>query len=218
VNVADFLTRAINLAGGTCQREGDLLRVLEVPANWAGGRVPARYDALYLDHATAPRSARPQEILDDEHDLVQRAIRWIRESRYSRQDDHRMAARLTAAIDQPDLAKVSLWLVTAASRMPLSFLDHRLRCGDSLLGIPAEEVVRPWVADTNGKGSRPKDPVALLISPKHGQGTFDYLAPSGRALCQSFTRAFACLRQLVESVQADPSNFEGHQASIRSRR
>jgi hypothetical protein len=31
-------------------------------------------------------------------------------------------------------------------------------------------------------------------------------------LCQSFARAFACLRQLLESVQADPSNFEGHQA------
>src|SRR5262249_54858519 len=44
-----------------------------------------------------------------------------------------------------DLAKVSLWLVTAASQFPLSFIDHRLQCGDSLLGIPAEEVVRPWM-------------------------------------------------------------------------
>ena len=111
-----------------------------------------------------------------------------------------------------DLAKVSLWLVTAASRMPLTFLDHRLRCGDSLLGIPVEEIVRPWVADSNGKNSKPKDPVALLISPKHGQETFDYLAPSGRALCQLFTRAFACLRQLMDSIQADPSNFEEHRA------
>src|SRR5258707_7677295 len=40
-----------------------------------------------------------------------------------------------------DLAKASLWLITAASGLPLTFLDYRLRHGDSLLGIPAEEVV-----------------------------------------------------------------------------
>jgi hypothetical protein len=115
-----------------------------------------------------------------------------------------------------DLAKVSLWLVTAASRMPLTFLDHRLRCGDSLLGIPAEEVVRPWVpeaAGTTGRSkAKPTNPVDLLISPKHDQETFDYFAPSQNALCQSFTRAFACLRQLLTSIEADPSNFTEHQA------
>ena len=117
-----------------------------------------------------------------------------------------------------DLAKVSLWLVTAASRMPLTFLDHRLRCGDSLLGIPADEVVRPWVPETNGTvgkkakvaSRKPTNAVELLISPKHGQETFDYFAPSQKALCQSFTRAFACLRQLLASIETDPSNFVEH--------
>ncbi|MHC4598157.1 MAG: Eco57I restriction-modification methylase domain-containing protein, partial [Planctomycetota bacterium] len=33
-----------------------------------------------------------------------------------------------------DLAKVSLWLETASSGKPLTFLDHRLRSGDSLIG------------------------------------------------------------------------------------
>ena len=90
-----------------------------------------------------------------------------------------------------DLAKVSLWLVTAASRMPLSFLDHRLQCGDSLLGIPADEVIRPWIRPTsNGstkKTAKPKKaktihPVELLISPSHGQAVFEYDAPSRAAL------------------------------------
>ena len=34
-----------------------------------------------------------------------------------------------------ELAKLSIWLVTLAKGRPLGFLDHSLRCGDSLLGI-----------------------------------------------------------------------------------
>ncbi len=33
-----------------------------------------------------------------------------------------------------ELAKLSLWLATAAKDRPLSFLDHHLRCGNSLIG------------------------------------------------------------------------------------
>ena len=33
-----------------------------------------------------------------------------------------------------DLAKLSLWLATAAKARPLSFLDHHLRCGNALVG------------------------------------------------------------------------------------
>jgi len=34
-----------------------------------------------------------------------------------------------------ELAKLSIWLVTMAKGRPFAFLDHNLRCGDSLLGI-----------------------------------------------------------------------------------
>ena len=40
-----------------------------------------------------------------------------------------------------ELAKVALWLHTFTVGAPLSFLDHHLRCGDSLLGL--------WVGDAN---------------------------------------------------------------------
>ena len=33
-----------------------------------------------------------------------------------------------------DLAKLSLWLATLAKEHPFTFLDHALRCGDSLVG------------------------------------------------------------------------------------
>jgi hypothetical protein len=40
------------------------------------------------------------------------------------------------------LARLSLWLTTLAADRPLTFLDHRLRTGDSLLGVPLAHLVR----------------------------------------------------------------------------
>lgn len=34
-----------------------------------------------------------------------------------------------------ELAKLSIWLITMAKNRPFGYLDHNLRCGDSLLGI-----------------------------------------------------------------------------------
>ena len=39
-----------------------------------------------------------------------------------------------------DLAKMSLWLVTLAKDQPLTFVDHALRHGDSLLGLTREQI------------------------------------------------------------------------------
>jgi hypothetical protein len=51
-----------------------------------------------------------------------------------------------------ELAKLALWLTTAAANKPLSFIDHHLRCGNSLVGIDLDSlVVLP--APGQGKGS-----------------------------------------------------------------
>lgn len=42
-----------------------------------------------------------------------------------------------------ELAKLSLWLKTAAADKPLSFLDHHLRHGDSLIGAWLDDLKRP---------------------------------------------------------------------------
>lgn len=50
-----------------------------------------------------------------------------------------------------ELAKLSLWLLTRASGLPFTFLDHRLICGDSLLGARLEEAGgRAGEAKANG--------------------------------------------------------------------
>ena len=41
-----------------------------------------------------------------------------------------------------ELAKVSLWLHSFTVGAPLSFLDHHLRCGDSLVGIRVRDAIR----------------------------------------------------------------------------
>lgn len=39
-----------------------------------------------------------------------------------------------------DLAKLSLWLATLARDHPFTFLDHNIRCGDSLVGLTRKQI------------------------------------------------------------------------------
>jgi hypothetical protein len=54
-----------------------------------------------------------------------------------------------------ELAKLSIWLITLAKGRPFGFLDHNLRCGDSLLGITNLEQLHYLDLNT-GKGSTKK--------------------------------------------------------------
>jgi hypothetical protein len=56
-----------------------------------------------------------------------------------------------------ELAKLSLWLVTAAADKPLSFLDHHLRHGDSLVGAWLSDLERPPLSSsqTAAEGQEP---------------------------------------------------------------
>jgi len=41
-----------------------------------------------------------------------------------------------------EMAKLSLWLVTMANGRPFTFLDHAIKCGDSLLGVTSLDQLR----------------------------------------------------------------------------
>ena len=66
-----------------------------------------------------------------------------------------VAARCLAGVDANpvavQLARLSLWLTTLARDKPLSFLDHRLRVGDSLVGAVPEDL---WRVPMPGRGRR----------------------------------------------------------------
>ena len=53
-----------------------------------------------------------------------------------------------------ELAKLSIWLVTLAKGRPFGFLDHNLRCGDSLLGIHRLDQLTALSMTPGGKGQQ----------------------------------------------------------------
>jgi hypothetical protein len=50
-----------------------------------------------------------------------------------------------------ELAKLSIWLVTMSKGRPFGFLDHNLRCGDSLLGINKIDQITKFYIDSGKK-------------------------------------------------------------------
>ena len=63
----------------------------------------------------------------------------------------RVAAKCIYGVDRDDmaveLAKLSLWLVTLERNKPFGFLDHALRCGDSLIGVVNERQIERFHVD-----------------------------------------------------------------------
>jgi hypothetical protein len=51
-----------------------------------------------------------------------------------------------------EMAKLSLWLLTLGKDKPFTFLDHAIRCGDSLVGISSDTQLKTFSLDGQGIG------------------------------------------------------------------
>ena len=60
-----------------------------------------------------------------------------------------------------DLARLSMWLVTFAKLHPFTFVDHALRCGDSLVGLSREQLAS-FVWDVRAGISQPAAQVGTI--------------------------------------------------------
>ena len=98
----------------------------------------------WLDGDDAYESPLVERVAAIRHDILQRAreANWVLdEAQLSDQTIIRrmVLKRCIYGVDKNpltvELAKVSLWLHSFTVGAPLSFLDHHLRCGDSLLGL-----------------------------------------------------------------------------------
>ena len=63
-----------------------------------------------------------------------------------------------------ELAKLSLWLTTVAANKPLSFLDHHLRCGNSLIGAEMAKLA------TLPGGEKEQTPLWNFVLKSHTDG------------------------------------------------
>jgi len=63
-----------------------------------------------------------------------------------------------------ELAKLSLWLTTVAANKPLSFLDHHLRCGNSLIGADLDKLA------TLPGGEKEQTPLWNYVLKSHTDG------------------------------------------------
>ena len=93
VDLLDFVQRAVRAAGGRVDNRQNRISI-EPPQLWAAGDVERRY-VFAAGENTA--------MVDHEHPLVQAAIRWVKTSRFSVDDDHRLAYVLTPEVEQEDL-------------------------------------------------------------------------------------------------------------------
>ncbi|WP_255949936.1 Eco57I restriction-modification methylase domain-containing protein [Streptomyces odontomachi] len=95
----------------------------------------------WLRHGLPPEIARDVD-RDDHEQLRQVARRLVADQCLYGVDRDPMAV---------ELAKLSLWLVTLSKGRPFSFLDHALRCGDSLVGVLDMEQVKAFHLDSGAR-------------------------------------------------------------------
>ncbi len=60
-----------------------------------------------------------------------------------------------------EMAKLSLWLITLDKGRPFTFLDHALKCGDSIVGVDLEQLAC-WKLDVAEGAERHFDTVGIL--------------------------------------------------------
>ncbi|MFC7387284.1 Eco57I restriction-modification methylase domain-containing protein [Sphaerisporangium rhizosphaerae] len=136
-----------------------------------------------------------------ERDGLPREVEAALGAEYDRDTLHLYALRLVAArcvygVDRDDmaveLAKLSMWLVTLAKDKPFGFLDHALRCGDSLVGLISESQV-----------------VAFHLDPERGRTLNNRLAGEIDELASSILTEATELRERIEATTVnDPREAE----------
>jgi hypothetical protein len=91
------------------------------------------------------------------------------------------------------LARLSLWLATLARDVPLTFLDHHLRVGDSLVGAGVGDLLRQAPRHARGQGRR--DHTLPLFTADEALAAADAVMPARRQLADLPDDSLARVRQ-----------------------
>ena len=114
-----------------------------------------------------------------------------------------------------DIAKVSLWLTTLRKDRPFTFLDHALRCGDSLLGLTSLDQLEALTLNPGEAGSILLEPAREAIPPHARRGAAG--APADRG--ERCDRAAASGREGDRACRSRPRppRPQGHRRPRRRR-
>jgi len=130
--------------------------------------------------------------------LVQEALREVVATCIHGVDINEMAV---------ELCQVSLWMEAMVPGKPLAFLDHRIVCGNSLLGT-TPELLAKGVPDEAFKLLTGDDKVAITSFKLHnkaeraGQGTFEF-SSSSDDLQHTIAAQYAAIDELPDDDMAD---------------
>ncbi len=105
-----FLHRAVLAAGGTVERHNNALRIA-TPQPWRSLEVQERYESLLPPGSFSQgEETAAQDVLHEEHPLLEAAVRWVRSTRFRKDDDHRLACVVVPDLAEPDL--IATFLIT----------------------------------------------------------------------------------------------------------
>ena len=99
-----------------------------------------------------------------------------------------------------ELAKVSLWLHTFTVGAPLSFLDHHLRCGNSLFGCWARQGIEKMSA--GGHGLFIHEPVNRAADAANAMQVVEHLTDAEIAEAQQSAQTFAEVEAMTAPLDA----------------
>lgn len=125
-----------------------------------------------------------------------------------------------------DLCRVALWIEGHAAGKPLTFLDHRIRCGDSLVGVLDLAVLKQGIPDEAFKPMTGDDAqIARGLKARNraeraGQHAFseqglDVFANAHRqidAIANDTTEAIAKQKAALTAAHCDPGWLRQHEA------
>ena len=104
-----------------------------------------------------------------------------------------------------NLAKLSLWLVTMSRDLPFTFVDHALRCGDSLVGLSLDQA-RAFDWRVGLAGPDPKTPKTKTKKKKRGSKSAGRQVEDpmlALMVARALERATSLRRQIVALAQRD---------------
>ena len=99
-----------------------------------------------------------------------------------------------------ELAKVSLWLHTFTVGAPLSFLDHHLRCGNSLFGCWARQGIEKM--SSGGHGLFIHEPVNRAADAANAMQVVEHLTDAEIAEAQRSAQTFAEVEAMTAPLDA----------------